>query len=224
MKVDRIRSNNPILQANMYVLVDDDHYGIIDACHGTGYERLIRTLGNRRPQWVFLTHWHCDHVGWLARLLADYDYTPTVYCTEESAPFITGQKHWRESYFYQVSGPPLTKLFWSFAFRVWPIEPVHEVTVVKPGDTLALGAESWQVMALPGHTLNHVGLYHAGRRALFSGDAISLNRHGHLRKSLDMLAEDTRLLAETFERVKELDLEVIYPGHFGCGVVLDDPQ
>jgi hydroxyacylglutathione hydrolase len=43
---------------------------------------------------------------------------------------------------------------------------------VEPGDTVALGATSFAVLAAPGHTLGHIVYYDAAGGHLFTGDAL----------------------------------------------------
>ncbi len=217
-KIDTIRSGFPAISwAHMYVLEDDGEVGLVDACVGSGYGRLRRVLRGRRPAWVFLTHWHFDHAGWLARLVDDYDLT--VYCSADSAAFLMGRKRWHDSYFWQAAGRWWVRPAWGLLSALWPIRPVERVEAVAPGDALALGGARWQVVDLAGHTRGSLGLHHLERRVLFSGDAVFMNREGCIHPTYPFLAEDIDLLAESFRRVEAMDLEAIYPGHDHYGRV-----
>ncbi len=44
--------------------------------------------------------------------------------------------------------------------------------VVQPGDRIALGGTTFDVIGTPGHTLGHVAYHNAADRHLFSGDAL----------------------------------------------------
>ncbi len=219
MHVQQIQSRD-FEQVNLYIVDerrDGGGVGLVDACLGPDYARLRRRLGNRRVEWVFITHWHCDHVGGLGRVVADY--APTVYCSAETAPFLCGEKTWRDSHFWRQSGPWWIKPLWGLAFLLSPLPLVEDVTVVAPGEMLDFGGARWQVLSLPGHTLGHVGLYDPEQGALFSGDAVLRRRNGDLGPSMSALAEDRARLFETVERVRSMGLRTIYPGHFSYGPV-----
>ncbi len=219
MQIERIVSHH-FSRSNMYILDCDEEgtVGLVDAGIGKGYARLAAALGTRRPKWVFLTHWHLDHVGWLARIVADY--TPVVYCAEESVPFVTGKKSWRASYYYQHAAPWWAKPVWGLVFRMWPTQPIAKAQAVKPGDALMLGTQRWEVIALPGHTRGSVGLYHAEQGVLFSGDAVFRARGGAGLQNIPHFdCEDPAQVDATLAKVQEMGIRAIYPGHFSCGAV-----
>lgn len=43
---------------------------------------------------------------------------------------------------------------------------------VKHGDSIQLGSTNWQIIATPGHTLNHIVFYSADKQILFTGDTL----------------------------------------------------
>lgn len=219
MPIQQLQMRN-FQKANLYIVDerrDGGAVGLVDAGFGSGYARLRWTLGDRRPAWVFLTHWHGDHVGWLPRLRADY--APAIYCTAETASYLRGERTWRDSHFWRAGGPWWIKPFWGLAFLCWPVPLVENVTVVEPGATLDFGGARWQVMDLPGHTLGHAGLYDPAGCALFSGDAVFRRFTGALARPALALSEDTARLIGTVQRVASMGLWTIYPGHFSCGPV-----
>ena len=91
------------------------------------------------------------------------------------------------------------------AFR---IEPAVATMLVADGDTIDLGDRRLRVIELPGHTPGSIGLIDDDERALYSGDAIY---DGGL---LDTLPEsNVARYLDTVERLRDLPVEVVYPGH-----------
>ncbi|HEV2754294.1 MAG TPA: MBL fold metallo-hydrolase [Actinomycetota bacterium] len=96
--------------------------------------------------------------------------------------------------------------------RAWTDAPVDGL-VPRPlseGETLAAGRATLRALHTPGHASDHVCFYLEGAATLFSGDCI--------------LGEGTAVIAphdgdmgdylRTLERLRDLHLERIFPGHF----------
>lgn len=78
---------------------------------------------------------------------------------------------------------------------------------LQHGDHLSVGAATLQVLATPGHTLDHLSLYTPGH--LFCGDTIFVGGAGNCR-----FGGDPHALAATFRALAALpDDTLIYPGH-----------
>lgn len=74
---------------------------------------------------------------------------------------------------------------------------------------LEFGGGRLEVVAAPGHCADHVCIYWPGARALFAGDVI-------LGEGTSLVAPpegDMAAYLSTLERLQQLDLRVIYPGH-----------
>jgi len=74
--------------------------------------------------------------------------------------------------------------------------------------TLNLGEEI-QIVSIPGHTPSDIAVYHPRSKVLFTGDAILEGMDPYIRQ--DSVSIDTWI--ENLERLKELDIEWIVPGH-----------
>lgn len=91
------------------------------------------------------------------------------------------------------------------AFR---IVPAASTQVVRGGDVVGLGDHRLTVIELPGHTPGSIGLLDDEEGALLSGDAVY---EGEL---IDTLPEsDVEQYVRTVEQLRELEVEVGYPGH-----------
>jgi len=56
----------------------------------------------------------------------------------------------------------------------------HGTEIFKDGDQLAILGTLFQVMAVPGHTLDHIAFYSPGQEALFCGDTLFAGGCGRL--------------------------------------------
>ena len=91
------------------------------------------------------------------------------------------------------------------AYEVAPCAPTR---VLDDGDIVDLGDRSFEVMHLPGHSPDSIGLYDAVSRVLFSGDAVYdgplLDGNGD---------SDVDAYVATMERLRALPVEVVHGGH-----------
>jgi glyoxylase-like metal-dependent hydrolase (beta-lactamase superfamily II) len=87
---------------------------------------------------------------------------------------------------------------------------------LEDGSSIEFGGGRIEVVSAPGHCPDHVCFHWRRRRALFAGDVI-------LGEGTSMIAPpegDMGAYIATLERLAELDLDVIYPGH---GPAIEDP-
>ena len=92
-----------------------------------------------------------------------------------------------------------------YAFR---IQAAVATEHVADGDVLDLGDRRLRVIELPGHTPGSIGLIDDEGGALYSGDAVY---DGALLDTLP--GSDIGRYVETMERLRDLLVEVVYPGH-----------
>jgi glyoxylase-like metal-dependent hydrolase (beta-lactamase superfamily II) len=210
-----------LLQANLWYLRGRERDLLVDTGNGvaplTPY--LARLARSSRPREVvcLCTHAHVDHIGGFhefdRRLLHPAEagaavriggLTPLVSATWPEALRVD----FADSGFVLpdilVDAVPSVG-FDPEAFRIVPAAPTHDV---RGGDEMDLGDRGLTVVDLPGHTPGSVGLVDHEERALLSGDAIY---DGGL---IDTLPEsDVDAYLATMERLRQLDVDVVYPGH-----------
>ena len=89
-----------------------------------------------------------------------------------------------------------------------------EVILTKPDQLISedtildLGAEL-QILTIEGHTPGDIAIYHPESKILFSGDAILEGMNPYVRPD----SIDIRTWIKNLERMKELDIDWICPGH-----------
>jgi glyoxylase-like metal-dependent hydrolase (beta-lactamase superfamily II) len=81
---------------------------------------------------------------------------------------------------------------------------------LKGGEILNLGDCKLKVIHTPGHTPGSICLYEEKSKSLFSGDTIFAN--GGVGRT-DLLGGNTQQLIESVERLCELNVKILYPGH-----------
>ncbi len=164
------------LLVNAYLLAIDgrsDAEGLVLVDTGTPAAgprlvRSVRMLGfePRTVRQVLLTHWHADHAGSAARLVAS-SAAPTVRCGLEDLPVVRG-------------APPAvpdrsdtSALGILLARRGWlpSAPPVQAATGLADGEHLEV-CGGLDVLTTPGHTPGSVSLWLPSRGVVLVGDAL----------------------------------------------------
>jgi glyoxylase-like metal-dependent hydrolase (beta-lactamase superfamily II) len=152
---------------------------------------------------VVLTHFHADHVGSAAEIVADTD--ALVVAHQRDAPIIRGDR--------QGPAPTITEsereLYTQVAATVPSAPRVHVDREVRDGDVLDFGGGA-QVVSTPGHTDGSIALYLPIHRVLFTGDIAA---HSGGRVTLGVFNLDPIAAAASFARLAALDAEVACFGH-----------
>ncbi len=141
---------------------------------------------------VLLTHHHEDHVGAAAALA---ERGARIHAPEASLPLL--------------ADPPDKR---GYQDRTWGI--AEPVTAEPLGPTIETPDGRFEVIAVPGHTEDHVAFFEPERGWLFAGDAYLAPR--------ETLRADEGLdgFLDSLHRMGKLDAETILPGH---GSVVDAP-
>ncbi|MEZ4519176.1 MAG: MBL fold metallo-hydrolase [Chloroflexota bacterium] len=153
--------------ANCYLCRDADGLCLID----TGMPRdtdaifdAIEEIG-RAPEDVtriLITHADIDHAGGLSKCL---DRTgATAYAGAETASLIAKGRSPRHL-------PQMVQIIGDIFFR-YPSVSADAITRINPGDTLPIMG-GLEVIATPGHTLDHLSFFSRSTGVLFAGDILS---------------------------------------------------
>jgi glyoxylase-like metal-dependent hydrolase (beta-lactamase superfamily II) len=213
-----------LIQANLWYLRGRERDLLVDTGNGVApvapvLARLSPVTGRPREVVCLVTHAHIDHIGGFhefeRRLLHPAEIAAAARIGDEPA---LATATWSEVLKNQLaeSGFVLPAClvdalpypgFDPETFRIVPAAPTH---LAQGGDVLDLGGRTLTVIDLPGHTPGSVGLLDEDEGALLSGDAIY---DGGL---IDWMPEsDVRQYVRTMERLRALDVDVVYPGHGG---------
>ncbi len=154
---------------------------------------------------IFVTHAHADHFGgahFLQRRLELPLYAPATEASMMESPII-------EPLYLFSGASPIGELRGKFTLA----EPCRVDCMVEPGP-LTIGPFALEVVPLPGHALNQVGVAvngGAGRRVLFCADAVFPQET--VRKHKVTFCVDLDETLATLERLPELPYDFFAPGH-----------
>ncbi len=138
---------------------------------------------------VICTHAHPDHIGAVVRL-------------QEHAKIAMSQEE--EQYIDQLGKEMLDA-------RQLDVSKLKADFYLKEGD-LVLGKHELQVIATPGHTPGGISIFWPRYKVLISGDVIFDRAIGRV----DLPGGDAGAMGETIQKLSELPVELIIPGHGGA--------
>jgi hydroxyacylglutathione hydrolase len=176
---------------NVYLILDERPILVDAGMNATPTLRNIkRYVDPKDVKSIVLTHCHHDHSGAAPEL-------------KEA----TGAKILLSDKERGCVGDDLTTVAYLFGMEA----PEYEVDGgLKDGMVLDLGRWKLEVMETPGHSEGSLCLYERTEKVLFSGDTVFPD--GNIGRT-DMAGGSTKKLIESIERLTELDVKVMYPGH-----------
>jgi hydroxyacylglutathione hydrolase len=148
-------------------------------------------------QHVLITHSHPDHFEAIER----FSDNPGVELLMSGA----------EARFMEEVG---LKFYPAFGLEV----PEYRIDRELEDGTIELGGEQFEVIITPGHSPGSLCLYWPKEKALFSGDLIFSRNVGRT----DFPGGDGALLKDSIERISQLDIEYLLPGHMEIVVGNDE--
>jgi glyoxylase-like metal-dependent hydrolase (beta-lactamase superfamily II) len=198
-----------------YLLETPQGWIVLDSGYaGGGFAYLKRLKQHTSPdgvKYVFLTHAHNDHAGFLgelleetcARLVASTLSLPRLAKGENTLPEGTG--------FTSRFGVALSAMMKRSSFPpVLPDENAILLDSEADQPFLAAGLPI-RVVFLPGHTVDSIGLFLEEPRELLCGDAASNAIIAPARRAI--LIEDVPAFAQSWDKILALNPSRIYPSH-----------
>lgn len=138
---------------------------------------------------VYISHSHEDHAG----CCSIFDGEVPIYANELTQKTLRSPPQYGE-FFNYVWGQP---------------EPVSSLT--RMPDTFSVGDLSFEVVPIPGHTMEMVGLYEPEKKWFFSADAVPLPS----KKKIAMPDENVPLMVATMKKILDYDIEILFDSHRG---------
>ncbi|MFQ5982029.1 MAG: MBL fold metallo-hydrolase [Woeseiaceae bacterium] len=216
---------------NLWLLEDDDGWAIVDTgiCDEQSQEIWSQTfahaIDNRRITRVLVTHLHPDHsgcAGWLTQKLGVELWMPReeyllcrILVADTGKPAPDAAIRFYKAAGYSPKALEIYKnMFGMFGKFVAPMPQSYRR--LKDGDSLAIGANQWEVIVGRGHSPEHACLYCADLNLFISGDqllpTISSNVSVHpTEPAADPLADWLASLRDLRDRISE-DV-VVLPAH-----------
>jgi len=176
---------------NVYLVLDKRPV-LIDAgmMAGPTLKNIKKFIDPHKIEMIVLTHCHHDHSG--------------------AAPELkqaTGARLLLSEQEVGAVGDDLASVSYLFGQQA----PVYEVDeTLKEGMVLDIGEWHLRVMETPGHSQGSICLYEEKEKVLFSGDTVFPD--GNIGRT-DMYGGNTEELIKSIERLVQLDVRTMYPGH-----------
>jgi hydroxyacylglutathione hydrolase len=176
---------------NVYLILDKKPI-LVDAgmMAGPTLKNIKKFIDPAEIEMIVLTHCHHDHSG--------------------AAPALkeaTGARLLLSEKELGAVGDELASVAYLFGQQA-PEYKVDET--LKEGMVLDIGEWKLQVMETPGHSPGCICLYEEKEKVLFSGDTVFPD--GNIGRT-DMFGGDTAELVRSIERLTQLDVSHMYPGH-----------
>lgn len=189
--------------SNIY-LVRGEKNTIIDCGTGIYFENTLEALKERisleEIDQIILTHEHIDHSGGaehFKRRLKDV----RILAHEKTAEVL------------ERGVEPTSRLL------SLPAPNVKIDLRLKEGDEVVIGDDIYKVLYTPGHSQGSICLYQEDRGILFSGDTVF--SYGGIGR-YDLPGGDLFKLKKSVERLSNLKVRDLYPGHGDCVIGFGD--
>lgn len=172
---------------------------------------------------LVLTHFHPDHVGLVEEIKNIKDIP--VYGHPQSSPYLAREQSFmqsREQFFkhiYELHGVPV-ELFQKAKetenyLRKYDV-PVTLDHVLQEGDRLP-GNEQWEVIETPGHSPDHISLYHLSSTTLLGGDHIikHISSNAFIEPVYGAVERPRSLVVyqEALKKLLQYSIGIVYSGH-----------
>jgi glyoxylase-like metal-dependent hydrolase (beta-lactamase superfamily II) len=195
------------LDCHVWLIDGGDEYALIDAGAGVAPEEIVARieedgLDPGRVRHLLLTHAHADHSGGAAALRERLGLT--VAGSAETAAWVSAGDEEKISLdAARRAGvyPP------GYRFTACPVD-----TVLGDGDRYRVGDLDLTAIATPGHSAGMLSYLfdENGRRSAFTGDTIFAGGRILLQDIWDCSVQES---CRSIERLFELELHGLYPGH-----------
>ena len=203
--------------ANNYLVgLDEGGYVLVDTGYVEGYADFLKRLEKtgvspKDIKYVFLTHAHDDHAGFLNEVLALTDAKVLLHpmaverLLKGQNPFIGGCSSCLAWFFCQI-----LKLFGKGEHKYPPIkeEYLNRLITIDSEQFKSLSLP-FEVVETPGHTADHIAMLKDG--ILFCGDA-AMNNFPSIKRTIIWI-EDLEQYKQSWEKMIALNPTMIYPSH-----------
>lgn len=177
-------------QENCYLVSDPESDAIAIVDPGSEPDRIIAEVEatGRKPQAIWITHAHVDHIGAIAPVKKRWDVPVWL--------------HPLDSPLYRVGGRQAE------LYGIPYDEPPAPDRAFADGESVTLGSLTLSVMHAPGHAPGHVVIHGHGNALV--GDCLFAGSIGRT----DLPFSNPALLEASLQRIVALPVEtVVYPGH-----------
>lgn len=203
---------------NYLVSLDGGEYVLIDTGYADGFERFTKKLEEtgvtpKEIKYVFLTHAHDDHAGFLNDVLAFTDAKVILH------PMAIDRLHRGQNSF---QGGCSSRQAWLFCqilalfgkgeHKYPPIKEAYLSRLISiDSDAFKALALPLEVVKTPGRTADHISMLKDG--ILFCGDA-AMNNFPSIKRTI-IWVENLEQYKQSWEKMIALNPKIIYPSPHG---------
>jgi hydroxyacylglutathione hydrolase len=193
MKIDCIVGQG--YDSNIYIITGKKNT-IIDCGTGQNHEKvkkeIQKIINPSEITQIILTHEHYDHVGGVEKIKRITGNNAKIIAHPKAAEKIEKG----ESIFASLIGGEMPK--------------VSVDLNINDNDTIEIGDYDFKIYHTPGHTQGSICLYNKKEKILFTGDTVFA--YGSFGRT-DLPGGSIKDLKESIERLSDLEVYDIYPGH-----------
>ncbi len=204
---------------NQYLIELNDGYLLIDTGYASGYKRFIKKLSKHRIQkeqikYVFVTHAHDDHIGFLGELLINFPHITLITNAKSRERFSEGHNRF-------IGGCTSLRAYLFCKFMGLIGKGKHTFPIINETNckiidcdkldnlqSYGIGAD---ILFLAGHTDDQMGLLFDDG-TLFCGDAVMSgfpSKHGII-----IFIENLEDYKSTWDKIIEnKKIKILYPSH-----------
>lgn len=189
VEIVRLKSKymHGIMEQNTYVLLKGKFAVIIDS--GAEVQEVKEIVGDRKVLGVLFTHLHFDHFWYVDKYLEEFDTFAYI----------------QEGFDNKFEKAELNG---SHLIRRVVEKNISKNRIKYYAKNLKLENFDIEVVETPGHSADCVCLLI--EKQLFTGDTIFSDCIGRI----DLIDSDKDKMIESLEKIRELDFETAYPGHY----------
>ncbi|MHA1708421.1 MAG: MBL fold metallo-hydrolase [Candidatus Baldrarchaeia archaeon] len=208
------------VDVNVYLIGRRD-WILVDSAYGLN-KSISKILGEinryaggvRNLKLVLNTHAHPDHFPGSTVLKEKYGVPIAIH--EYAAPLLGDFKKYVEKYTI-LRGKDADIFVKEYLTGMCGARETNIDVPVKDGDVIEVSGYEFRVIHTPGHSPCHVCLYQPDEGILFSGDTVLKG----MSTWIGVPDGDVLLYLDSLERLKKLDISVIYPAH---GPIIMEPK
>lgn len=197
VKLEMDAGGNPFV-VHAALLWDENETILVDTGIPGQLDLIRRTLAQESVPFekltkIIITHHDLDHIGSLPDLIAAAEGRVEVLAHELAKPYLSGEK-------------PLFK-------RGITVPPSKVDVALQDGDVLPY-CGGIQVIFTPGHTPDHISLYHIPSKTLITGDALTSDG-GVLMPPSQAFTPDMETALQSVAKLLDFDIETAITYHGG---------
>lgn len=232
--LERIKSNlyritvnlpdSPLKSLNSYVVIGGERNLLIDTgfnwdiCYRDLTEGIAELGLDMNKTDLFITHFHADHCGLAARIVASES---VIYMSKTDKELFDESMFgnvgpWREAEAaLQREGYPqeeLRKTHMVNPARIYASDKPFGAVLLEDGMTLQTGREEFQVIGTPGHTPGHLCLYWPTEKTIFTGDHVLFDISPNIQNWLSM-EDSLGSYMDSLRKIRGFEADLVLTGH-----------